>query len=167
MSSVISESVQRIANSKISPPLSAIISRQILFFLSGSSTIMRIDYYICGTLVTTATSLSAPILDTSPEQGPDALAQAIDRTASTLKREEPVPRSQDTDLAKKAFIKCPELSGLPSMACSTDICGGQSRQRPGYCNDNYPSVRECKCLSLPPSLTFLKQFLFLLLLSDR
>lgn len=128
---------------------------------------MQINYYIYGTLVTTATSLSAPILDASPEHGSEALALAIDRTASTMKREEPVPRSEGTDLAKKAFIKCPELSGLPPLACSMHICGGQSRQRPGYCNDNYPSVRYCKCKSLSSNLTFLIYILLLVLLSDH
>ena len=128
---------------------------------------MQINYYIYGTLVTTATSLSAPILDASPEHGSEALAQAIDSSASTMKREEPVSRSEDTDLAKKAFIKCPEISGLPPLDCSMHICGGESRQRPGYCNDNYPSVRYCKCMSLSSNLTFLMYVLLLVLLSDR
>lgn len=152
---MISESIYRITNSEVSPPLTPIISLtpisscHILSFVFGSSAIMRINYYIYGTLVTTATSLSAPTLDASPEHGSEALAQAIDRTASTMKREELIPRSEGTDLAKKAFIQCPELSGHAPMACSMHICGGQSRQRPGYCNDNYPSVRYCKCMSFP------------------
>lgn len=127
---------------------------------------MKINYYIYGTLVTTVTSLSAPLLGASPEQSPDTLARAIDSAASYLKRGEPAPESDSMNLAKKAFIQCPELSGLPPMACSMHICGGQSIQRPGYCNDNYPSVRHCKCMFLRPSLTCLVYALLLVLLSN-
>lgn len=113
---------------------------------------MRIGYYLYGTLVTTATTLSAPTLDAFLEQVPITIARAFDSTASLMKREARTPRSENIDLAKKAFIRCPELSGLSPMLCSTYICGGQSCQRPGYCNDDYPSVRHCKCTFLLSNL---------------
>lgn len=126
---------------------------------------MRIDYYIYGTLVTTATSLSPPILDASAEIAPDIAARAIDTTASTMKREEPASKSDGKDLAKKAFIQCPELSGQPPLVCSLHICGGQSSQRPGYCNDDYPSVRQCRCV-FPQNQTLLISVASPVLLSD-
>lgn len=128
---------------------------------------MRIDYYIYGTLVTTATSLSAPIHDASAENAPDTVARAIDTTGPSMKREEPASNPEGMDLAKKAFIQCPELSGLPPIPCSLHICGGQSSQRPGYCNDDYPSVRHCRCMFIQPVLTLLIPVAFLVLLSDH
>lgn len=127
---------------------------------------MRIDYYIYGTLVTTTTSLSAPILDPSSEYSLETPARAIDTTASLTKREELAPKSEGMNLAKKAFIQCPELVGLPPIACSMSLCGGQSRERPGYCNDNYPSVRYCKCRFLQLNPTLLILVLTLVLSSD-
>lgn len=154
------ESIHRRVNSL---PVISATSCLILLSISRCRAIMRIDNYISGTLAMAATSLSASILDGFSKNGPAVSSPAIDTTASLMKREEPPPGSEATNLVKKAFIQCPEHSGLPPMACSMHICGGQSDQRPGYCNDNYPSARSCQCTFLPSDPTVLMHVMFLVL----